>query len=451
MITRMNPKTIKCPNCKEEISIDKVLTHQIETTIKLELEQKTKAEKLELEQKAKADLDEVRRKAKEWQEAEAKKYQEKEKELEEKQRLNQQKLEESLKKKILEESEQEQKMLKDELELKKKQIQEAREKELNFIKKQELIEERERNLELELKKQLAEERAKISEMAEKRVKDEYQLDMAAKDKLAQDLLKQIEDLKQKATQGSQQMQGEMLELELEQILKSEFPIDDISPVGKGINGADILQKVRDSNGKECGVIIWETKRTKNWDEKWVPKLKDDMRSAKSDLAILVTTAMPQGLINFGHRDGVYVTNYENYLAIAKIMRMKIIELFYAKMAGEGVNDKKQILWQYLTGNEFKQRVETIVEAFNSMKTVMDKEKQYFTKKWAQEEKLIDRVINQTIGMHGDLQGLMGASLPEIKSLEMDNFELIEDTHIHITNDTTTVVQTSISSGTLEES
>ncbi len=409
----MNPSKIKCPNCQHQFSPDEAYSHQLADTIKKEFEQQREKERQE-ERKQMRDFKEKL-----------------EKDQSEKESQFRSKIEESLKKKLLEENEAEQKQMKDELEEKKRQLQKSKERELEFIKKQEQIDEREKNLELELKRQLMEERAKISETAEKRVKDEYQLTMAEKDKMAQDLLKQIEELKQKATQGSQQTQGEVLELELEQVLKAEFPIDEIMPVGKGVTGADVLQKVRDNNGKECGIIVWESKRTKHWDDKWIPKLKDDMRASKSDLAILVSTSMPQDLKMFGFKDGVYVTSYENFLPIAKILRLKIIELCYAKMAGEGVSDKKEILWKYLTGGEFRSRVETIVEAFNSMKSVVDKEKLYFTKKWATEEKLIDRVITQTIGIHGDLQGLMGSALPEIKSLEMDSFEIIETTQVQI--------------------
>lgn len=415
--------TIICPNCKNKISIDEALSHQITDSLEKEYEQKREKER-----------EAERVEMKKWKEEQLKKSEEKEQKLKEN-------LESEIKKKILEQNELEQKSLKEELEEKKKQLEESRKYELELRKKADALEEKEKNLELETKRKLDEEKEKIREAEQKRLKDEYQLELAAKDKKLADALKANEDLNQKLTQGSQQLQGEVLELELEQILKAEFPIDEISPVGKGITGADVLQTVRDNNGKKCGIIVWESKRTKNWDDKWIPKLKDDLRTSKSDLAILVSTAMPQGLTNFGFKDGIYVTSYENFLPIAKIMRLKIIELCYAKMAGEGVNDKKEILWKYLTGNEFKQRVEAIIEAFNSMKTVMDKEKLYFTKKWAHEEKLIDMVVNQTIGIHGDLQGLMGAALPQIKDLEMDNFELVETTKISISDNTATVIQT----------
>lgn len=417
--------SIVCPHCKNKISIDEALSHQLTDSLKKEFESKREQER-----------EQERQKMKEWKEK-------LEKEVVIGQQKLKQTLESELKKKLLEESDHEQKLLKEELEEKKKQLNEARKYELELRKKADSLEEREKNLELEAKRKIEEEKQKIREAEQKRIRDEYQLELATKDKKLADALKANEELNQKLTQGSQQLQGEILELELEQILKTEFPVDQIEPVGKGVTGADVLQKVRDQNGKICGVIVWESKRTKNWDEKWIGKLKDDLRASKSDLAILVSTALPDGLANFGFRDGIYVTSFESFLSVAKIMRLKIIELFYAKLAGEGINDKKEILWKYLTGNEFRQRVESIVEAFNTMKTVMDKEKQYFTKKWASEEKLIDRVVNQTIGIHGDLQGLMGSSLPQIKSLEMDNFELIESAQISISDQTIETVQTQI--------
>lgn len=422
---------IVCPHCKNKISIDEALSHQLTDSLKKEFESQREKER-----------EEERKKMVDWKEKLENTQAEKELQL-------RSTLEADLKKKLSEENALEQKQMKEELEDKKKQLQEAKEFELKLRKRQDELEDKEKNLELETKRRIDEEKQKIQESAEKRIKDEYQLTLAEKDKMAQDLLKQIEDLKQKATQGSQQTQGEVLELELEQVLKAEFPIDEIAPVGKGITGADVLQKVRDGNGRECGIIIWESKRTKHWDDKWIPKLKDDMRASKSDLAILVSTTMPSDLSLFGFKDGVYVVSYENFLPIAKILRLKIIELCYAKMTGEGVSDKKEILWKYLTGNEFRQRVESIVEAFNSMKSVMDKEKLYFTKKWATEEKLIDRVITQTIGIHGDLQGLMGSALPQIKSLEMDSFELIETTQISINDSSIETVRTQIISDQTE--
>ena len=421
----MNPNIISCPHCKKEISVDEVLKHQIEASMKLEYEQKSKA-----------DADEIRRKAKEY-------LEKKEKELEAEQKANQEKLEERVKKQLIEQNELEQKMLKEEVEENKTRNKKLMDQLTEMTRELRKVREEKDNAQLEMEKKLSEEKLKLQEVAEKKIKEEFQLSIAEKDKMLSDALKANEDLKQKLTQSSQQLQGEVQELELEEVLQREFPFDEITPVPKGITGADTMQKVRDQTGRVCGVIIWESKRTKSWEEGWVAKLKSDMRSAKSDLAILISNHLPKDINNFGPKDGIYVTNFENFLAVAKIMRLKIIEICYAKLATDGVKGQKEILWNYVTGNEFKQRVEAIVEAFNMMKVGLEKEKQYFAKKWSRDEKLIDTVINQTIGMHGDLQGLMGASLPEIKSLEMDEFEMIETT--------TTVVQTSITSENVEES
>jgi hypothetical protein len=399
----MNNKII-CPNCSVEISVDEALSHKYEETIRRELDKEREKER---------ELD--RKKMREWKDN-------LEKEQEDKERRLKVDLETGIRKQLTEETAIEQKMLKEELEQKNKQLQEQKERELKLLKQQEEIEEKTRNLELETKRRLAEERGKIQEETEKRTRDEYRLTMAEKDKVAQDLLRQIEELKQKATQGSQQLQGEIVELEIEDVLKTEFPFDDILPVPKGVNGADVLQVVRDMNGRECGIIMWESKRTKNWEDGWVMKLKADMRVAKSDIAILVSTQLPKLVHNFGPLEGIYVTNFENYLAVAKIMRIKIIEICYAKLSQEGKKDKKEILWQYLSGNEFSQRVESIVEAFGLMKESLEKEKQYFTKKWARDEKLISTIVDQTIGMHGDLQGLMGRSLPDLKLLSLESGE-----------------------------
>lgn len=404
----MNPSKIVCPHCKNEISVDEALSRKYEENIRMEFEKEREKERAD-----------ERKQMREWKEKMEQDQEEKERELKKS-------LEEQLRKNIEEENLVEQKRLREELEQKKKQLQEQREKELKLLKQQEEIEERAKNLELETKRQLAAEREKIQEEAEKRTRDEYRLTLAEKDKVTQDLLKQIEELKQKATQGSQQLQGEIFELELEDVLRSEFPLDEVLPVPKGINGADVLQVVRDMNGRECGVMIWESKRTKNWDDGWVTKLKTDMRTAKSDVAILVSAQLPKEISNFGPKDGIYITNFENYLAVARIMRLKIIELCYAKMSQEGKKDKKEILWQYLSGNEFKQRVEAIVEAFEMMKEGLDQEKKFFSKKWARDEKLINTVVEQTVGMHGDLQGLMGKSLPELEMLSLGSGEEIDN-------------------------
>lgn len=414
----MAESSIVCPNCKTPISVNEALSHQVEESLKLKFQQEVDSEKRELHKKMT-----------DWQERVKKEQDEKEESLKKE-------LEANLKKKLLEESDREQKILKEELEEGKVRNKKLMDQLTEITRELRTAKQEKDEARLEMEKKLNEESQKIREKAEMETQEKFHLKEKEKDQVIESLRKSLEDAQRKASQGSQQLQGEVLELELEQLLQKEFPVDDILPVGKGVSGADVMQRIHDGMGRECGVLVWESKRTKTWDEKWIAKLREDTRSAKADVAILVTTVLPKDVNGFGPKDGIYVSDFENALAVAKILRIKIIELCHAKMSMEGKNDKKEILWNYLTGSEFKGRVESIVEAFNLMKDGLNKEKQYFAKKWARDEKIIETVVNQTIGMHGDLQGLMGSSLPEIKSLEMDNFELVQITEVETTTELT---------------
>lgn len=263
------------------------------------------------------------------------------------------------------------------------------------------------------------ERDKIKNEVAKILSDEHQLKDAEKDKKMSDMLKQIEELKRKAQQGSQQLQGEVLELQLEEILKSEFPLDEIIPVSKGISGADVTQKVYDRSGRLCGIITWESKRTKAWSDSWVQKLKDDQRSAKAEIAVLITNVLPNGIKNFGPKDGIYVSNYECIIGVANLLRSSLLQLSTTKLATVGKNEKMEVLWNYLTGTEFKQRMEAVLEAFTTMKLDLEKEKRVYTKLWTKREKQIQRVLDSTIGLRGELEGVMGNELPEMKQLDIE--------------------------------
>lgn len=400
----MNPSKVECPKCHHLFSPDEAYSHQLSESLKKEFESQREKERAE-----------ERQKMKDWKESLEKSQAEKEQKLRES-------LESELKKKVLEENELEQKSLKEELEQKKKQLDEARKYELELRKKADTLEEKEKNMELELKRQLDSEKEKISENLLK----DHQLKEAEYKKQAEDMKKKIEELQQKANLTSQQLQGEVLEVELEEFLKREFPIDDIKEVGKGIRGADIMQVVADQMGREAGTIIWESKRTKTWDEAWVAKLKEDMRTTKSDIAILVTSVLPKGIKYFGFKDGIIVTCFECILGVASQARFALIKESQLKNSLVGAQEKKDYVMQYLQSNQFRQRVEAIIEAFNTLKADLDKEKRMYANLWAKREKQIEQVINNTVGMYGDMQGLMGASLPQIASLEITTTETIED-------------------------
>ncbi len=278
--------------------------------------------------------------------------------------------------------------------------------------------------ELEMKKKLSEEEEGIRLDAKKKADEEHQLKELEKDKKLQDALKQIEELKSKIQQGSQQSQGEVLELELERILKSEFPADILKEVKKGERGADIVHVVVDKLGRECGTILWESKNAK-WDKNWMAKLKEDQRSKKAELSILVSVNKPEWLTSFTYREGVWISTLESVVPLAFALRFNLISLHHERVSGEGKNEKMEIMYKYLMGQEFRNRVETIVEAFGNLQDEMEREKRWFSAKWSRQEKEIRKVLDSTHGMYGDLQGIIGRSLPEIKTLGLPD-EIEED-------------------------
>lgn len=230
--------------------------------------------------------------------------------------------------------------------------------------------------------------------------------------------KQIEELKRKAEQGSQQLQGEVQELELEALLRAKFPRDTIEPVPKGEHGGDALQHVVGSSGQVCGTIIWESKRTKNWSDGWLTKLREDQRAAKAEIAVIVSQSLPKEIETFGVMENVWVTHPKTVLPLAVTLRHTLIEVASARQASEGQQTKTEMVYQYLTGPRFRHRVEAIVEAFSSMQEDLDKEKKAIVKQWAKREEQIDRVMQATAGMYGDLQGIAGKTIQKIEGLEL---------------------------------
>ncbi len=236
------------------------------------------------------------------------------------------------------------------------------------------------------------------------------------------MAKQIEDLKRKAEQGSQQLQGEVLELELESMLRAKFPFDSIDPVPKGEFGGDLMQRVAGPSGSPCGTILWEMKRTKKLDG-WVDrKLKEDQRRAKADFSIIISTALPKGVQTFDNVDGVWVADFKCALPIALVLRQLLLDVAAARIVGEGQQSKMELVYQYLTGPRFRHRIEAIVEKFDEMQADLDRERKAMMKSWAKREAQITSVLDATAGMYGDLQGIAGKALKEIDALELPGIE-----------------------------
>ena len=371
-------ETIKCPNCDELFELSETISYNIEKRIK-------KKHEIEIEEKRKA-------------------------------------FEEKAKKDAYESVTLELSDLREQLEEKTTNLKEARKQELELLKKQRELQEKEENMELEVTRKLDEERQKILEKATGKFEEEHRLKDAEKDKKLNDMKKQIDELKRKSEQGSQQTQGEVLELDLENILKKSFTHDNIEPVPKGIKGADVLHKVHSPSGQFCGTIVWETKRTKAWSDKWIAKIKEDQRRVKGEIAVILTTVLPKDVRSFAHINGIWVTDYSSMVELATAIRMGLIEVAKTKQAAVGKKGKMEVVYNYLSGSDFKQKVEAIAEAYKDMKDDLEKEKNAYTKHWAKREKQLELISANTALMYGDIHGIIGKSLPEIKLLEIESEE-----------------------------
>jgi len=294
---------------------------------------------------------------------------------------------------------------------------EAQKAQAELIRKQRALDEEKRELELTIEKRVQVGLTEVRTLAKKEAEDEQKLKVMEKEQTISAMQKQIEDLKRRAEQGSQQLQGEVQELELENLLRTKFPFDAIEPVPKGEFGGDVLHRVRAPNGQASGTILWEFKRTKNWSDGWLVKLRDDQRTAKAEIAVIVSQVLPKGVETFELIDGVWVTHPRAALPVAAILRQTLLELAMSRQSSEGQQTKTEMVYQYLTGPRFKHRVEAIVEAFSSMQEDLDKERKAIMKQWAKREEQIERVMGATVGMYGDLQGIAGKSLQEIDGLD----------------------------------
>jgi hypothetical protein len=295
---------------------------------------------------------------------------------------------------------------------------EAQQAQAEAIRKQRELDDAKRELDLSVEKKVQASLATARAQARQEAETDLKLKMAEKEQTITAMQKQIEDLKRRAEQGSQQLQGEVQELELEGVLKRSFPTDLFTPVAKGEFGGDVVHAVARGAGAVCGTILWESKRTKNWSDGWLGKLRDDQRAAKADLAVIVTQTLPKGVETFGHVDGVWVTSTRTFLPLAVALRHTLLELALARQAGEGQQTKMDLVYRYLTGPRFRQRVTAIIEKFEEMSADLVKERATMTKLWARREMQIQAVLAATAGMYGDLQGIAGQAIESIEALDV---------------------------------
>jgi hypothetical protein len=301
----------------------------------------------------------------------------------------------------------------------RRKAEEAQKRELALLKRTRELEERQQELDLEVARLVDAEKKQIEEELRRVAAEQHSLKLKEKDKQIEDLKALLEEARRKSEQGSQERQGEVLELDLEAVLERSFPHDVIHPVPKGMRGADLIQEVRDSALQPCGSIIWETKNTKQWSPNWPEKLKDDQRASGASVAILVSVSLPEGMGSFGLVDGVWVSGLGCYLPLAVALREQLIRVAFARKAAEGMHDKMESLYAYLSGDEFRERVEAIVETFGAMEDQLARERRAMEKLWKEREKQIERVVLNTVGMYGSIRGIIGAKLPEIPALDLE--------------------------------
>jgi hypothetical protein len=310
------------------------------------------------------------------------------------------------------------KALQEELDDRKKENEELTKKELGLIKQKRKLDEDKRKMELQVARKIEQERKILSEKIEKEMSEQMRLKFLEKEKQLTDTQKALEEAQRKAKQGSQQNQGEVLELDLEETLAKTFPRDQIEPVGKGVSGADIIQKVCQQNGKTCGVILWEIKQTKHWTEGWVIKFKDDLRAQKANIPVLVTTSLPKEIEGFGFYKGIWVSLPKMAVSLAIALRKQILSTAFERAAAAGKGEKAELLYSYVSSHEFRQRVEALVEVFSDMQGQIIKERTAFEKSWKAREGQMQRLMLNVAGMYGEMQGLVGSTMPEIKGLEL---------------------------------
>lgn len=320
--------------------------------------------------------------------------------------------------KALAEFESEKKALSEELLEKDGKLNEFRTQELEMRKQMRLVDERQANMEIELQRKLEDERSKMVDQIGASEAARFSFKEAEYKKKIEDALKANEDLTRKLNQGSQQLQGEVLELELEHILTASFLHDKIDEVKKGQHGADILQTVITQQGQACGKIIWEAKRAENWSDKWLHKLKDDQQEAQADIAVIVSTVMPKGVDEVIVRIGdIWVVSPHVIKPVAEMLRVVLIEANKLKMVNTGRNEKMELLYNYLSSTQFSQKVRMMLEAFEAMRTDLEAEKRAMQKIWSKRQTQIERVTFSMTSVVGELQGIAHEALPQLENIE----------------------------------
>lgn len=429
--------SIQCPNCGTSIDVNDILKHQIEDALRKEFQQKQNEQQKEWQEKSQAlekareDFESKRKKenelfqdrlekAKEEYESKAKRETAQLKErLELEKKESEKSFASHLKIKMEEENKDRILLMEKELSEKSEKLRELHKMEGEISKlhreKLEMKDAIEAQAQQRLNETLVQEKEKIRKQEE----EKNELKIKEYQKQAEDQRKLIEEMKRKQEQGSMQLQGEVLELAMEEWLATTFPLDTIDEVKKGANGADCLQTVNTFETQNCGTIYYESKRTKTFQPLWIEKFKNDIRDKKASLGVLVTEVLPSDMQRMGMKEGIWICTYEEFKGLSAVLRQSLIQVSQAVQSQENKGDKMTMLYDFLTSNEFRLQIEGIVEGFSQMQLDLVKEKNAMKKIWTQREKQIDKVISNTIGMYGSIRGIAGNAVQTVSALELD--------------------------------
>ena len=398
----MSTNKVKCPNCAHEFNVEEALSKDIETQIRNKYLDTLKKDREVLEKQR----EELTKQGLQQNEIISKKL------AEEKEKLTAE-----IKKEAGKELEGKLKLLETESLEKGEKLKELQLKEIEFLKEKNKLQGAMDELKIKLEREMLEKQNEVIANARKQEREQTELVVKELQKQLEDQKKLTEEMKRKQEQGSMQLQGEVQELFLEEMLQAAFPFDIIEEVAKGVRGADAVQTVRNNVGVVSGKIIYESKRTKNFDNKWIEKLKTDLRSQNADIAVIVTETMPRDMDHFGQKDGVWICTFAEARSLAFVLRESLIRISTVMASQENKGDKMVMLYNYLTGNEFALQLTAIIEGFESMKNSISKERMSMEKLWKEREKQLEKVLINAVGFYGSVKGIAGNSIPDIKLLE----------------------------------
>jgi hypothetical protein len=412
---------VKCPSCGHGFPIEEVMAEEYKQQLRLKMQDYTRQKEEEFQKK---EADFINREKQQQEAFEQRLVGEK--------KALQLTLEENLRKSIASDFENQLLMLQNSVNASAEKLKESRQKELEFLQREQSLKQKEEEMEIALQRKLQEQRAELSEQIRKQetekysIKDtEHQLKVKEMEKQLEDQKKLVDEMKRRAEQGSMQLQGEVQELILEEQLRSYFPFDLISEVGKGVRGADCVQTVRNQFGQECGRIIYESKRTTAFAGDWIDKLKKDMRAMGVDVAVIVTQCYPKGMDCFGEKDGVWICSFDELKAVSYILRDGVVKLANMAKAQDNKGDKMHLLYDYLTSSEFSEQWKAIREGYMSMRISIQKERDAMEKLWKAREKQLEKVLLNAAHIKGSIEGIAGTDVIQLSLGDEDEPLLLE--------------------------